>query len=316
MKKNNYIRNSRFNEFVGATISCLLLIICQGCSDNKPLKPESGGKPYEVLLVGDVDSMVWHTLNRHLSTLPQTEKQFDLSAVNYKQFNGITRLARNIVLIEVNKKKFSKPQITYAYCVYAQPQVIITIGVANKTMLKNSSSAIGKQVGEILNTAERNREIARLEKRHQVDAARSIKQMFGHTLYIPQEMTFCKQGVNFLWFSDNGTEVSRNICIYCLSNGDVSKRDSVLRQNIKGETDSMYLHILPSSLDVQELKDPNETLTKGLWEMKGDGMGGSFIERRQAEGKSILVVMAFVYAPSKKKRNYIKQLEAALYTLK
>ena len=78
----------------------------------------------------------------------------------------------------------------------------------------------------------------------------------------------------------------------------------------------MYLHILPSSLDVQELKEQNETLTKGLWEMKGDGMGGAFIERRQVEGKSILVVMAFVYAPSKKKRNYIKQLEAALYTLK
>ena len=51
---------------------------------------------------------------------------------------------------------------------------------------------------------------------------------------------------------------------------------------------------------------------RGLWEMKGDAMGGPYVMRTRGS----MAVIGFVYAPEKKKKILIKQLEAALSTIK
>ena len=55
---------------------------------------------------------------------------------------------------------------------------------------------------------------------------------------------------------------------------------------------------------------------RGLWEVQGDAMGGPFVSHVIEHNGNTLIVEAFVFAPSKKKRNYLRQLEAVLYTLK
>ena len=56
---------------------------------------------------------------------------------------------------------------------------------------------------------------------------------------------------------------------------------------------------------------------RGLWEMKGDAMGGPFVSHSRIDKKNgrVIVVEGFVYAPEKMKRTMIRRLEAALYTL-
>ena len=57
---------------------------------------------------------------------------------------------------------------------------------------------------------------------------------------------------------------------------------------------------------------------RGLWKMVGDLMGGPFVSIArvdEANGR-IVVAEGFVYAPETKKRNFIRKLEAALYTLR
>ena len=76
-------------------------------------------------------------------------------------------------------------------------------------------------------------------------------------------------------------------------------RYSILRTNMPGETDSMYMTI-PVLLE------------RGLWEMKGDAMGGPYVMHRIHN----LYVIGFVYAPEMKKKILIKQLEAAISTIK
>ena len=46
--------------------------------------------------------------------------------------------------------------------------------------------------------------------------------------------------------------------------------------------------------------------------MKGDCMGGPFVSHTVGD----ITAEAFLFAPGKKKRNQLRQLEAALYTLK
>ena len=57
---------------------------------------------------------------------------------------------------------------------------------------------------------------------------------------------------------------------------------------------------------------------RGLWSMKGDAMGGPFVSHSVVDSASrrIVVAEAFVYAPGMKKRNLLRQVEAALYTMK
>ena len=61
-----------------------------------------------------------------------------------------------------------------------------------------------------------------------------------------------------------------------------------------GETDSMYM-IIPFLSE------------KGLWEMKGDAMGGPYVMRRirLTKTKDEIIIIGFVYAPEmKKNRKY------------
>ena len=57
---------------------------------------------------------------------------------------------------------------------------------------------------------------------------------------------------------------------------------------------------------------------RGLWKMVGDMMGGPFVSHARLDEKNQRVVVAegFVYAPETDKRNFIRRIEAALYTLR
>ena len=57
---------------------------------------------------------------------------------------------------------------------------------------------------------------------------------------------------------------------------------------------------------------------RGLWKMVGDMMGGPFVSHVRLDEKNNRVVVAegFVFAPETDKRNFIRRIEAALYTLR
>jgi len=95
----------------------------------------------------------------------------------------------------------------------------------------------------------------------------------------------------------------------------MAHRDSVMRVNIKGETDKMYMTTAKDGLRFLDMGQ-GQTLTRGLWEMKDDSMGGPFVERTVFLGDRTLVAEAFVYAPESKKRNLIRELEAVLNSIK
>ena len=58
------------------------------------------------------------------------------------------------------------------------------------------------------------------------------------------------------------------------------------------------------------------TVSRGLWEMEGDAMGGPFVAHTVRTGNDSLTVLAFVYAPGRSKRNLLRELESALFTLR
>lgn len=140
----------------------------------------------------------------------------------------------------------------------------------------------------------------------------------------PAEMNTTKEGRDFTWITDNGAGIMRNICLYSYpaerldSSVVISRRDSVMRLNIPGETDGMYVET-DSRMPVRHTLTPEGRLrTEGTWEMKGDMMGGPFVCHSiyDPQNRRVIVAEAFLFAPDRDKATAMKRLEEILFTLR
>lgn len=144
------------------------------------------------------------------------------------------------------------------------------------------------------------------------------------TMDIPNEMSATKEGKDFCWMTDNGASIMRNICVYSylatrLDTADIiAKRDSVMRENIHGETDDMVM-ATDRRMPVSHSIAPNGRLrTEGTWEMKGDMMGGPFVSHSfldEANGR-VIVAEGFLFAPDRDMATPMKRIEEILLTLR
>lgn len=305
------MRNHYFLAFL------LVLVACTG--DNKGGLPASTGKPYEVLVVAEsatAEKSVATVLATPVEALPQREPQFDESFCYRKDFDAMRQLARNIVIIDEDKKLYTRTAIRYERDVYATPQMVVHIQTPHLQALEQAmlQGRVGKELLSLLNRHELTIQKNRLKREHNPKAEKRIHQMFGIKMQIPANMLASKEGKDFLWLSNNANTGMQNICIFRSE-----KMDSVLKANIKGETDEMYMR---RSEGTTERGNEAAAIQRGLWEMVGDAMGGPYVARTlplphpHGDRLQAITVFAFVYAPESTKRNKMRQLEAVLYTIK
>ena len=265
---------------------CLLFLFLASCSPgggrNRKL-PKSTGQPYEVVLKGDTDSIVTKILTEEVPALPQPEPLCRLIQVKKGKIHDSYLLVRTRIVVNIPAAEFS-----------------VRLS-RNETELEHLASIIST------NPSKQNREMQQL-----------VKKNFGISMIIPAEMQASKKAKNFIWISNNASSGMKNLLVMkvkseerrvknsdAFSPQEKQQIDSILRTNMPGETDSMYM-IIPVLSE------------KGLWEMKGDAMGGPYAMRRirlRKTGDEIIII-GFVYAPEMKKKILIKQLEAAISTIK
>ena len=94
-----------------------------------------------------------------------------------------------------------------------------------------------------------------------------------------------------------------------------------MKVNLPGSEEGMYMETADSFLvDVRNIavKGDYAFEARGLWEMHNDAMGGPFVSHVRVDRANarVIVVEGFVYKPEKLKRDLMRKLDAALYTLK
>ena len=314
---------------------CLLLFFLASCSTggrNGKL-PKSTGMPYEVVLEGDTDSIVTKMLTEDVTGLPQPEPLCRLIQVKKGKTRGNYLLVRTRIVVNIGERDFGEQNIgerdfsvTLQHVENAAPQNIIRI-----------TAQSAQQLRERLNGEKLHHIVDEVELKHLADIISGnpskqnremqdeIKKMFGIDMKIPAAMNASKKAKDFIWISNNASSGMQNLLVMKVKSeerragkGKVKSEerrmknsnafhvnnkaliDSILRTNMPGETDSMYM-VIPVLSE------------RGLWEMKGDAMGGPYVMRRIHNN---LYIIAFVYAPEMKKKILIKQLEAAISTIK
>lgn len=305
-----------------------IVALCSCSGGPQSLLPKSGGRPYEVLLVASdrrCAAVVDSVLTQDMPSLPQREPMFDVSLIDTTRFNQTTRLARCIVIVTVNPAVFTSTRIRYEKNVWARPQLVVYVNTPSASQLSQYMAKAGHRLTSLLTRAEINTAISTLRAGSNRKAESSIRRMFRWDMRIPAEMKAGKTGRNFIWLSDNRPDRMRNICVYSYSGTTLdahralAARDSVMRLNIPGELDGMYMQTTPGSVTAGLATEDGRTvmISRGLWEMRNDAMGGPFVSLSTVDSVNsrIIVAEAFVYAPGTDKRNLIRSAEAALYTL-
>ena len=321
----------------------ILLMLC-GCSDRPGLMPPSGGRLFEVLVVGDDSSIVRDVLQQDVPGLPQSEPQFDVSAVAADNFKSTLRLSRCIVMVHVDSKIFTEPAIRTEKNVWAEPQTVIRISAPSAARLRDSITAFAPRLLLALNKSEMGKSLSMIRNKRNIKAERLIQKMFGITMWVPADFVASKQENDFVWLSNNSPTVMKNIVVYRdwnrfrTADGKLNYYDNPIRhftdarnywlgRNIKGETDAMHMSTVGRSVTVTPFGKhaDGRLLYRGLWEMTGDDMGGPFVSlaiplKSPAQRGNFdcwnTVVEGFTFAPGKKKRNAMRELEALLYTVK
>lgn len=293
-------------------LAASVLTVLSACKENR-LLPTSGGTPYDVLVVDDREGYVAKCLQADAPGLPQGEPSFNVTAVRKSRLNDMLMLSRSIVTLEIDPLKHRRPTVRYSKDVYSVPQLTVRISTPSMAALRHSGCMA--TVARLLTRHEMNAAIARLQRKHNQKAGEMIRKMFGCTMKIPADMRINAIGKEFIWLSDNGATGMKSICIYASEN-----RDSVMKANIKGEADGMYMATTPRTTVTTRTKMHGmpTTVRRGLWEMQGDAMGGPYVSHavRNPENGRTVVAEAFVYAPETRKRNRLRETEAALYTLR
>ena len=305
-----------------------IVALCSCSGGPQSLLPKSGGRPYEILLVASdrrCAAVVDSVLTQDMPSLPQREPMFDVSLIDTTRFNQTTRLARCIVIVTVNPAVFTSTRIRYEKNVWARPQLVVYVNTPSASQLSQYMAKAGHRLTSLLTRAEINTAISTLRAGSNRKAESSIRRMFRWDMRIPAEMKAGKTGRNFIWLSDNRPDRMRNICVYSYSGTTLdahralAARDSVMRLNIPGELDGMYMQTTHGSVTAGLATEDGRTvmISRGLWEMRNDAMGGPFVSLSTVDSVNscIIVAEAFVYAPGTNKRNLIRSAEAALYTL-
>lgn len=302
---------------------------------SKFITPSSSGRPYEVLVV--VDDSLWQrpagralfdVLDTDIPGLPQPERSFRISQTDPSRFNQILNIFRNIIVVNIDKKTYTQTKMKYVRDEFASPQVILTIQSSNEQDFAAFVSRNKEQIIDFFVKTEMNRLIKELDEQHSLTVSQLAREMFGCEFHAPKEIQSYKKGQDFFWTSSNSSTAMVNICMYAYPYEGphtfnkqyvLAKRDSFMQANIPGSKPTMYMttDTLCTAVKPIVVKHGYAMETRGLWQMKNDGMGGPFVSHSRVDtvNNRVVVVEGFVFAPEKMKRGLIRRLEGSLYTL-
>ena len=302
---------------------CLIFLLLTSCglTGKNRKKPASTGQPYEIVLEGDTDSIVTRILTEDVPALPQPEPLCKLIQVKKGKTKGSYLLVRTRIIVNITDKDFA---VKLNHDENAAPQNIIRINARSVQQLRERLN--GEKLRQLVDEAELKHlaeMISNNPSKQNKEMQEEVKKTFGLDMKIPVSMNASKKAKDFIWISNNASTGMQNLLVMKVKNeerrmknsnafhvNDKAQIDSILRTNMPGKTDSMYM-VIPVLSE------------RGLWEMKGDAMGGPYVMHRihrqtsqTAKPGYSLYIIGFVYAPEMKKKILIKQLEAAISTIK
>lgn len=308
---------------------------CNQKKTREALLPNISGKAGEVIVVidkGNWEGAVGNALRDSLADetpfLPQREPLFNLVNVPSSGFTSMFQLHRNIILVNISNQ-VTEPGVVYRKDVWARPQTVIHINASDseeavRLIQENSANII-----TTLEQAEIDRIIANSKKYEELKLAPVVTEMIGGSPHFPSGYKLRKKTEDFIWIGYEIQYVTQGILIYKypVVEGEnmldaeslILATDEMLKNNVPGMFENTYMTVstfLKPSVEYKRYKGLDFAEMRGFWEVANDYMGGPFVSHSfySKDGKDVIILLGFVYAPKYDKRQYLRQVEAVIYS--
>ena len=314
-----------------ALLPCILLA---SCAKEKPKVLASiSGKAGEVEIVStkavwesEAGSAVRTVLQAEYPFTPQKESKYRIYNVPPEGFVNVFRAHRNIVYLHIADTCVQK--MTISRNVWAEPQTMITIQAPDEASAAELILAQDAKICETFEDAERERVILNAKTFPNESLAATVRRHFGGSPWFPSSYSLKKQDGDFFWISYETTYTTQGVFIYKFPytgpeqftlDALVAKRNEVMKENVPASLEGSYMitnPVLTPGCWQKSYKGRDFTEIRSLWETQNDYMGGPFISDAflSSDGKDVIVIEGFVYAPKYDKRDYLRQLEAIIYS--
>lgn len=317
--------------------SMLLLSLLMGACKGGSIRPNATGAPSEVIVVmenkywdGAAGEALSKVLQAPVKGLPQQEPSLSVSQVDPGRFDGMFRVVRNILLVDIDSTQYTKAAMNSAKDTWARNQLVIKITAPTVSDFISYVEKHGSAIDRAYVKEEFGRTQAYLQKKYSKTAQDKIREMFGLEISVPSDMTLYKDSTDFFWTTNDAASGRRDLVVYSFPYTDantftkdymIAMRDSVMKANIPGGFPGSYMTTQKQFVtDYQGIDVDGKYVgeLRGLWRMEGDKMGGPFVSHAIVDEKNgrVIVAEGFVYAPETDKRNHMRQLEAALFTMR
>lgn len=312
---------------------------CTSEEEKERILPSSSGRMNEMVVVmkhdlwkGKVGKEVRAIFNEDVLGLPQPEPLYRVAHIDPNAFTSTFKAARSLFIVKLEQGE--KAKLTYSNEVYAQPQTIIELSGNSEEVL---IQALRKYKQEMVNKFH-DQDIKSIQKRFKKIKYQELPLLSkeGISITIPKSYAAIDLRENFWWYRSDIRQgkhyPSLNLLVYITplkseldlsGQSIISTRDSIGKLYIGGAIDGSYMQTEHRSeyapiMTNTVLNGQLAIETRGLWMVKGDFMGGPFLNYTvfDEKNKRIITADAFVYGAGVKKRDLVFQMEAIIKSLK
>ena len=319
----------------------ILISLITSCTSKKGerLLPSSSGRMNEMVVVmkhdlwkGKVGKEVRAIFEEEVNGLPQPEPSYRVAHIDPNAFTSTFKAARSLFIVKLEQG--DKAKLTYSNKVYAQPQTIIEISGNTEEILIKALKKYKKDMVKKFH----DQDIKAIQKRFRRIKHEQLPLLTeeGISITIPKNYTAIDLRENFWWYRSDIRQgkhyPSLNLLIYITpmkseldmsGHNIISIRDSIGKLYIGGAMDNSYMQtenrpLYAPTMTNTMVSDQIAIETRGLWMVKGDFMGGPFLNYTvfDEKNKRIITADAFVYGAGVKKRDLVFQMEAIIKSLK
>lgn len=318
-------------------LAIIILIFTVSCQpkEHKVLLPKVSGMPGEVLLVIDkylmesaIGDFFIETFSQSYEALPADEPIYDLIPIPSNGFSKLFKSHRNIFLIKISSEKV-EPKIIVQQDVWATPQLVVNIIGPNDKSLITYLEENREKLISLLDVNEVNRTIGNYRKHMAKGINERLKTEHNLSISVPNGYSIGVDSSDFIWLTHEVADMIQGVLIYHYPYTDpntftpeylISQRDVFTRKYVPGPISGSYMkteHEFPVIFR-ENIKNGNYMAEiRGLWRTEKAFMGGPFLSYTMLDEKRNRVVTAegFVFAPSRDKRNYVRELQAIIQTV-
>ena len=314
----------------------ILTILFSSCHTDKkkPLLPAPTGKPGEVLIVldeylikSDIADFFRKLMGRAFEAIPQYEPIYDPVFVPTDGFSKLFKSHRNIITIKISED-YTGSKIIVQRDVWARYQVLVNVAGNSKAAVLSSLEENGEKLLDLLDQSERTRAVENYKRNKAKGVDSRLRQEHHISLSVPASFSFGVDTSNFVWLAHEYADLIQGILIYYYDYTDpntftsdylIRKPNEFTRQYVPGPFKNSYM-VVEDQYPVlmrEMARDSTYVIElRGLWKLENGFMGGPFLSLTSLDEKRnrVVTVEGFVHAPGLDKRNYVRELEAILYT--